>query len=235
VRCPAGRLHPPLNAWPEEDSGAPRPLAVPLDHPRCRPLRPWSSGDPGEPSLASDDSMRRPATTTARLRVRRRAWGRERIPHFATSSRARIGHTALLTALLRHVEFGSQNCWLPGSERTRTSRPALNVPVFIAPRASDNSPSALPRFRYAFDPAALLPKPKPLPAPRETPSQRAQRYQAMIDTGLVSNRAELARALGCSRAWVTKVLGPRSQRSARRQPTYRSATTRAARCPTPVR
>ena len=67
--------------------------------------------------------------------------------------------------------------------------------------------SALPRFRYAFDPAALAPKPEPLPLPKETPFQRAQRYQAMLDTELVSNRAELARALGCSRAWVTKVLG----------------------------
>jgi hypothetical protein len=102
----------------------------------------------------------------------------------------------------------SQRCWLPGSEKIRTFRPPLSVPVFIAPTASDSPMSALSRFRYAFDPAALVPDTKPLTLPRETPRERAQRYQAMLDTGLVSNRAELARTLGCSRAWVTRVLGP---------------------------
>ena len=96
---------------------------------------------------------------------------------------------------------------LPGSENIRTFWPALNVPVFVAPTASGNPLLALPRFRYAFDPAALAPKPEPLPLPKETPFQCAQRYQGMLDAGQVSNRAELARALGCSRAWVTKVLG----------------------------
>ena len=97
-------------------------------------------------------------------------------------------------------------CWLPGSEKIRTFRPALNVPVFIAPTASESPLSALSRLRYAFDPAALVPEPKPLPLPRETPFERARRYQAMLDAGLVKNRADLARALGCSRAWVTRVL-----------------------------
>jgi hypothetical protein len=36
---------------------------------------------------------------------------------------------------------------------------------------------------------------------------RTRRNQAMLDTEQVRNRAGLARALGCSRAWVTKVLG----------------------------
>jgi len=43
--------------------------------------------------------------------------------------------------------------------------------------------------------------------PRETPRQRAHRDQALLAGGQVGNRAELARALDCSRAWVTKVLG----------------------------
>jgi hypothetical protein len=44
-------------------------------------------------------------------------------------------------------------------------------------------------------------------APGRKPD-RAAVFQAMLDTGLVTSRAELARALGCSRAWVTRVLGP---------------------------
>jgi biotin operon repressor len=35
----------------------------------------------------------------------------------------------------------------------------------------------------------------------------------MLDTGLVRSRAELARALGCSRAWVTKVLGSAARKA----------------------
>ncbi len=36
----------------------------------------------------------------------------------------------------------------------------------------------------------------------------AKRWQAMLDTGQVRNRADLARHLGVSRARVTQVLGP---------------------------
>jgi hypothetical protein len=126
-----------------------------------------------------------------------------------------MGVTASRTALISRAEFGSQNCWLPGSEKIRTFWPALNVPVFVAPTSSGSRLAAMPYYRYAFDPAALVPQPKPLPMPKETPLQRAQRYQAMLDGGLVRNRAELARALGCSRAWVTRVLGTGSQASCR--------------------
>ena len=113
----------------------------------------------------------------------------------------------LLDGKLLDLVIGFQNCWLPGSEKIRTFRPALNVPVFIAPTASSNRLAGMPYYRHAFDPEALIPEPEPVPLPTETPLQRACRYQAMLDAGLVSNRAELARALGCSRAWVTKVLG----------------------------
>jgi len=50
--------------------------------------------------------------------------------------------------------------------------------------------------------------PRPAPAPEPRPDRIAL-FQAMLASGQVRNRAELARALGCSRAWVTKVLGVR--------------------------
>ena len=42
--------------------------------------------------------------------------------------------------------------------------------------------------------------------PRETPEQRAIRFHRMLQSGQVSSRSELARRLGCSRAWVTQAL-----------------------------
>ncbi len=45
------------------------------------------------------------------------------------------------------------------------------------------------------------------PVAREPKPDHAALFQAMLDTGLISNRIAVARALGCSRAWVTKVLG----------------------------
>ena len=44
------------------------------------------------------------------------------------------------------------------------------------------------------------------PAPQPLPDGAAV-FQAMLDSGQAGSRAELARAPGCSRAWVTKVLG----------------------------
>jgi hypothetical protein len=54
--------------------------------------------------------------------------------------------------------------------------------------------------------------PTPPLAPEPEPD-RAVLFQAMLDDGLVRNRAELARLLGCSRAWVTRVLGADVARS----------------------
>jgi DNA invertase Pin-like site-specific DNA recombinase len=63
-------------------------------------------------------------------------------------------------------------------------------------------------LRHALLLDELLPEPpKPRPTQEPTPD-RAAVFQAMLDTGEVRNRAELARALGCSKAWVTRVLGP---------------------------
>jgi len=42
---------------------------------------------------------------------------------------------------------------------------------------------------------------------RETTEERRQRFQQLLDSGEANSRADLARKLGCSRAWVTKVLG----------------------------
>ena len=140
---------------------APLPLAVPLDHPRCRLLRPLSSGDPGESSLGSGDSMRRPGTTTARLRVRRRAWGRSRIPNSRAPAAVQTGPTACWHSHLGRTKLGFQNCWLPenpqnpnswvaGSHRLLRRRADRHerAPVQPAPPATPcsctNYPSRLP-------------------------------------------------------------------------------------------
>ena len=67
-------------------------------------------------------------------------------------------------------------------------------------------------IRHAFVPDELLAE-LPIPKPRaETKRQRANRFQAMLDAGEARSRAELARLLGCSRAWVTRVLGAQPTR-----------------------
>jgi hypothetical protein len=96
--------------------------------------------------------------------------------------------------------------WLPGSERIRTSCPTVDVPLFVAPAPSSNGRPTTPCYRHAFVAEDLIPPRGPVPLPEETPLQRARRFQRMIDTGQAENRADLARPLGCSRAWVTKVL-----------------------------
>ena len=60
---------------------------------------------------------------------------------------------------------------------------------------------------HAFLPDELLTEP-PVQNPRSAAKpERRIIFQAMLDTGQARNRAEVARLLGCSRAWVTKVLG----------------------------
>jgi len=94
--------------------------------------------------------------------------------------------------------------WLPEPEKTRTSRPPLNLPQFVTSTSSDSGSSA--RLRHAFSASQLRPKPQLVPAPREPPIKHARRFQAMLDSGLAANRTDIARIEGCSRAWVTKVL-----------------------------
>jgi len=107
--------------------------------------------------------------------------------------------------LLGLAEGSGCSDWLPEPEKIRTFRPPLNLPLFVASTSSDSGLSG--RLRHAFSAKEVLPKLGPDPTPRETPAQRAQRFQAMLDTGEAANRADIARIEGCSRAWVTKVLG----------------------------
>jgi hypothetical protein len=61
-------------------------------------------------------------------------------------------------------------------------------------------------LRYALLLDELAPQgPAPVPQPEPHPD-RPVLFQAVLDTGQVGTRAELARLLGRSRAWVTKVL-----------------------------
>ena len=69
-------------------------------------------------------------------------------------------------------------------------------------------------LRHALLLHELLPEVSTPPATPEPKPDRAVLFRALLDSGLVSNRAKLARALGCSRAWVTRVL-----RRASHQPT----------------
>lgn len=63
-------------------------------------------------------------------------------------------------------------------------------------------------LRQALALDQLIPKvPPPARAPEPRPD-RAVLCQALLNTGQVRTRADLATALGCSRAWVTKVRGP---------------------------
>jgi len=62
-------------------------------------------------------------------------------------------------------------------------------------------------LRHAFLPEELIPELSgPTLAPEPRPD-RAALFQAMLASGQARNRAELARLVGCSRAWVTRVLG----------------------------
>ena len=83
----------------------------------------------------------------------------------------------------------------------------IDVPVFVAPASSGNGRSALPSYRHSFVADDLIPEPDLISPARETLAQRACRFQAMVDSGQAGSRAEVARMLGCSRAWVTRVLG----------------------------
>ena len=40
----------------------------------------------------------------------------------------------------------------------------------------------------------------------ESPEDRASRFMSMLTSGAVGSRAELARRMGCSRSYITKVL-----------------------------
>jgi hypothetical protein len=46
------------------------------------------------------------------------------------------------------------------------------------------------------------------PPARKSTADLAAEFQHLLDTGQAKNRADVARLVGCSRAWVTRVLEP---------------------------
>jgi hypothetical protein len=103
--------------------------------------------------------------------------------------------------------------WL-GSPRTlqiRTSGSAVNIGFYVAGPTGMRGRLCNRPLRHALlldEPLPEIPKPPPAPEPKP---DRAALFRAMLAGGQVGSRAELARALGCSRAWVTKVLGSAKQ------------------------
>lgn len=98
---------------------------------------------------------------------------------------------------------------LIGSPRTleiRTPGLPVNVAFYVAGVTGMNGRLCRRPLRHVLQPGELLPE-RPVPKrTAETKEERANRFQRLIDTGQARNRAEVARLLGCSRAWVTKVL-----------------------------
>jgi hypothetical protein len=97
----------------------------------------------------------------------------------------------------------------PGSSRTlkiRTSALALDLAFYVGGPTGMNGRRRRRALRHTVEAAELLPE---APGPQRRPQRKPDRapvFQAMLDTGQARNRADLARLLGCSRAWVTKVL-----------------------------
>jgi len=98
-------------------------------------------------------------------------------------------------------------CGSPRTLKIRTFRSPLNVGFYVAGATGMNGRLCRRALRHALVLNELLPEVPSSPATPERTPHRAAVFQAMLDNGEVRNRADLARALGCSRAWVTKVLG----------------------------
>ena len=93
-----------------------------------------------------------------------------------------------------------------GSPVTPKIQAFLSVPIFCS--VALQSKRCFFRLRYARRPVAVqLPLGKATSPRREAVEERAQRFQSMIDSGEANSPAHLARLFGCSKAWVTKVLG----------------------------
>jgi hypothetical protein len=83
----------------------------------------------------------------------------------------------------------------------------VNIGFYVAGPTGMNGRLCHRALRHALLLDELLPAVADPPATPPPKPNRAALFQAMLDGGQIRNRAELARALGCSRAWVTKVLG----------------------------
>ena len=131
-------------------------------------------------------------------------------PGFRTSERplpSRPAPRPAGTATWGARSSGFRTAGSPRPLRIRTLRSPVNIGFYVAGPTGMNGRLCNRPLRHAllFDERpAEVPTP---PTPPQSKPDRAALFQAMLDIGLVANRAELARALGCSRAWVTRVLG----------------------------
>ncbi len=48
--------------------------------------------------------------------------------------------------------------------------------------------------------------------PQESPAERAERFRRLLESGKYRSQSELAKALGCSQPWISKVLAKASER-----------------------
>jgi len=104
-------------------------------------------------------------------------------------------------------KFGFPSKLAPRDPPIQTFRPAVNIRLCLKP---DFAPNGRPKgsgYHYGLTVRPLLPSPQSRKVRKKTPEERARQFQAMLDSGVVENRAQLARLLGCSGAWVTKVPG----------------------------
>ena len=106
---------------------------------------------------------------------------------------ARPDHTLAEDALVTHCLANCPKPWLPGPPQIRTFAASLNVILYLKPDFAKNGRPERCGYRYAFAIEALPPTSE-LPRVREeTPLERGRRFQAMLDSGQVKSRAELAK------------------------------------------
>ncbi len=115
-----------------------------------------------------------------------------------------MGPQEIFGAQIRSSDFYRN--WLPGPAKIRTFAALVNIILYPKPEFAPNGRPERLGYRYALTIATLSGPPETAKVWKETPLERAARFQQMLDSGQARNKAQLARLLGCSRAWVTKVL-----------------------------
>ena len=104
-------------------------------------------------------------------------------------------------------KFGLLVAGSPRTPKIRTFGLPLSVAFYVAGPTGMGGRLRRRDLRHAFSPGDLPSEGGERQRQPEPEHDRAAVFQAMLDSGKAQNRAELARLLGCSRAWVTKVLG----------------------------
>lgn len=113
------------------------------------------------------------------------------------------------TSLSAPRSSGFRTAGSPRTLKIRTCGAPVNIGFYVAGPTGMNGRLCNRPLRHAL---VLDELPAEVPTPPAAPGPKPDRtalFQAVPDAGLVRNRADLARALGCSRAWVTRVLGTR--------------------------